>query len=110
MRARMSQADRAKQFLPFAALKGYEEALRAKEEVVVPRPLISDDEAEMLDRRLSALKVNDMVSIVFYDKGKCLSLSSVLTRIDFEARLLRVVRTNVDISSILDIRGSDSAF
>jgi len=30
-RPKMSPSDRAKQFLPFAALKGYEEALRAKE-------------------------------------------------------------------------------
>lgn len=32
--AKMSPEDRAKQFLPFAALKGYEEALRRKEEEV----------------------------------------------------------------------------
>ena len=31
----MSQTDRAKQFMPFAALKGYEEALRKKEKIVV---------------------------------------------------------------------------
>ena len=30
-RPKMSPADRAKQFMPFAALKGYEEALREKE-------------------------------------------------------------------------------
>lgn len=30
--AHMSPSDRAKQFMPFAALKGYEEALRAMEE------------------------------------------------------------------------------
>lgn len=28
---KMSREERAKQFMPFAALKGYEEALRAKE-------------------------------------------------------------------------------
>lgn len=30
-RPKMSPAERAKQFMPFAALKGYEEALRKKE-------------------------------------------------------------------------------
>lgn len=30
-RPKMSPAERAKQFMPFAALKGYEEALREKE-------------------------------------------------------------------------------
>lgn len=33
-RPKMSPADRAKQFMPFAALKGYEEALREKEREV----------------------------------------------------------------------------
>ena len=33
-RIKMSPAERAKQFMPFAALKGYEEALRAKEKEV----------------------------------------------------------------------------
>ena len=34
VRAKMSREERAKQFMPFAALKGYEEALRAKEREV----------------------------------------------------------------------------
>ncbi|MBP5660197.1 MAG: hypothetical protein J6X08_02560 [Lachnospiraceae bacterium] len=33
-RPKMSREDRAKQFMPFAALKGYEEALRAKEKEI----------------------------------------------------------------------------
>ena len=33
-RPRMSREERAKQFMPFAALKGYQEALRKKEKIV----------------------------------------------------------------------------
>ena len=33
-RPKMTREDRAKQFMPFAALKGYEEALRAKEKEI----------------------------------------------------------------------------
>ena len=36
-RVKMSRKDRAKQFMPFAALKGYEEALREKEREVAER-------------------------------------------------------------------------
>ena len=32
----MSREDRAKQFMPFAALKGYPEALRKKEKAALP--------------------------------------------------------------------------
>ena len=34
MRAKMGRLQRAKQFMPFAALKGYEEALRAVEKEI----------------------------------------------------------------------------
>lgn len=36
-RPKMSREERAKQFMPFAALKGYEEALREKEREVTER-------------------------------------------------------------------------
>ena len=48
----MNRADRAKQFMPFAALKGYPEALRKKERIVVPRIEMTEDYAEQLDRKL----------------------------------------------------------
>ena len=51
--AKMSPADRAKQFAPFAALKGYEEALRAMEkkmeeenEAVIKDKLFDDSISE----------------------------------------------------------------
>lgn len=37
IRTRMDREERAKQFIPFSPLKGYEEALREKEKTVVPR-------------------------------------------------------------------------
>lgn len=46
-RAKMAVADRAKQFLPFAALKRLPEALAEKERVVVPKIVLSDDMEEL---------------------------------------------------------------
>ena len=42
-RGKMSPAERAKQFMPFAALKGYEEALRQKEKIVVEKIELSEE-------------------------------------------------------------------
>lgn len=36
-REKMSREERAKQFMPFAALKGYEEALREKERLIAQK-------------------------------------------------------------------------
>ena len=43
MRQKMDRALRAKQFMPFAALKGYEAALRQKERVVCPPVQLGED-------------------------------------------------------------------
>lgn len=46
-RPKMNREERAKQFMPFAALKGYEEALREKEREVAEREKkeqLSDEE------------------------------------------------------------------
>lgn len=47
-RAKMSREERAKQFMPFAALKGYPDALRKKEKIVVPKMELSEDYEEEL--------------------------------------------------------------
>lgn len=39
---KMDPSERAKQFMPFAALKGYEEALRKKEEEIEAKMALQD--------------------------------------------------------------------
>lgn len=43
-RPKMSREDRAKQFMPFAALKGYQEALREKEKLVACGAVATDEQ------------------------------------------------------------------
>ena len=97
---KMSQADRAKQFMPFAALKGYDEALRAKEKVVVPRAELSEEMAEELDRRLHQIQKNDVVTVVYYDKEAYLRVTGMVSRLDMDARLLKIVNTKIPFDDI----------
>lgn len=99
-RMKMSQADRAKQFMPFAALKGYDEALRAKEKVVVPRAELSEEMAEELDRRLHQIQKNDVVTVVYYDKEAYLRVTGMVSRLDMDARLLKIVNTKIPFDDI----------
>ena len=45
----LTNEERAKQFAPFAALKGFEEALRKKEKIVVPKAELSVDKQEIMN-------------------------------------------------------------
>ena len=67
-RPKMSRAERAKQFMPFAALKGYSEALRRKEKKIVPQIVLSEAQKEVLDWKLHQIRVKDIVTVIYYDK------------------------------------------
>ena len=49
IRAKMDISNRAKQFMPFAALKGLPEALAEKELIVVPNPPLFEDKIEEME-------------------------------------------------------------
>ena len=55
-RAPMPMKNRAAQFAPFAALTGYDDAVRETERQTDRRPEIGEDRAEILDRRLRWLR------------------------------------------------------
>lgn len=52
----MAVERRAKQFAPFAALKGFEDAVREKEIIYEPRRILSEERKNELDMKLRMLK------------------------------------------------------
>ena len=100
----MPRADRASQFMPFAALKGFEEALREKERIEVEKVLLSEENLEYLDYQLSLLKVGDMVTVIYFEKGAYFSRTGLISKIKKDARYLTVVTTDICFDDIREIR------
>ena len=67
-RRRMTMAERAAQFSPFAALVGYEDAVRETGRVVGQRVELSDEEKAVLDRKqrviLEALGRGEQLEVI----------------------------------------------
>lgn len=105
VRARMAREDRAKQFMPFVALKGYPEALRRKEKIVVAKVEVSEDYALELDRKLRQVRKMDIVTVVYFQKGEYLKVTGVVSRIDVTSRILKIVNTKIPFDDILDVMG-----
>lgn len=103
MVSRMSREERAKQFMPFAALKGYEMALREKERIVVSKVELSEDYREELDYRMQQLEKNDIVEVVYFCKGEYLKITGMVSKKDESARILKVVNTNIAFSDIFQM-------
>ncbi len=103
MVGKMSREDRAKQFMPFAALKGYPDALRKKEKIVVPKAELSDEYKEELDGRLKMVHKNDVITVVYFYKNEYLKLTGMVSRIDETARILKIINTKISFEDIYDI-------
>lgn len=103
-RSKMSREERAKQFMPFAALKGYPDALRKKEKTVVPKTELSDEYKEELDRKLKLVKKNGIITVVYYERGEYLQMTGMVARLDETARVLKIVNVKISFDNIYDIR------
>ncbi len=99
----MCREERAKQFMPFAALKGHMEALRAREKIVVPRKELSEEYKEALDRRLRQIRRNDIITVVYFSKGEYLRMTGMVSKIDETARILKIVNTKIFFEDLYEI-------
>lgn len=97
--------NRAKQFVPFAALKGYEEALRAKERIVVEKIELSEEKKEELDFKLYQIQRNDIITVVYFCKDEYIKIEGMVSRLDTDARVLKIVNTKIPFEDIYDITG-----
>lgn len=103
IRGKMSREERAKQFMPFAALKGLPDALRKKEKVIVPKIEMSEEYAENLNRKMQRLCKKDIVTVIYFFKGEYLKVTGMVARIDATARVLQIVNTKICFDDIYDI-------
>lgn len=101
------KVSRAKQFMPFDALKGLRTALAAKERIVVPRTELSEEMLDELDRKFKELKPGMMVSIVHYEQEEYIKTTGMIARISISSRLIQVVNTKISLDDIQSIQICD---
>lgn len=92
--------DRARQFMPFAALRGYYDLVHAKEVVPEPRRPLADDEARELDEAIANLAKGDVVRCRYYEDGGYRVAEGVVSQIDLTFRDLWIVRRRIPFSTI----------
>lgn len=111
MPERRPRADRAQQFMPFAALKGYYDLIRERERTVEPRRELTDEQALELSQRLARMERRTMASVVHYDGEAYVVDRGLVSDIDEARRTITVVRTRIDFEDIWDIErdGDDTA-
>ena len=111
---RMAVADRAAQFSPFAALTGYDDAVREAARLTDRRLELDEYEQQALNDRLqqilSRLPKQPVVRITYFRPDSCkeggayVTVNGVIKRLDTVEREIRLVDgTRIPIEDIWDI-------
>ena len=113
----MPMKNRAAQFAPFAALTGYDDAVRETERLTDRRPDISEDRAEILDRRLRWLLAHPdaEITVTWFvpDErkagGACRTETAQMKRLDVQRRILLLQSGEcIPIGEICDLQISQA--
>ena len=102
--AKMPLSQRAKQFAPFDALKGFSDAITNTENRLYfeERKLLSEDQLAELDEKIHLLKKNDTVTVVFYRSGHYVSFSGQFEKIDELNRTMMISGQKIPLADIIE--------
>lgn len=103
MRAKMDRANRAKQFMPFAALTGLDSAMREKEFVPLEQILLAEDAQLELDQELQSIPPGAEVCAVYYADGRYDSCRGVFRGRDEESGRLRIGDRKIEPERLLHV-------
>ena len=100
-------ADRAKQFMPFAALKGYYEMVKAQEKIIAPRRELSEYKASLLSEKLLKVRKGIVIKVVYYKQDGYIKTEGMVSAIDFTMRYLTVIKEKIHFDDIYDVSSKE---
>ena len=112
----MSMMNRAAQFAPFAALTGYESAIKETARVTDEFIELDDNSKDILDVKLQILQENianhPQVTIIYFqpdnrkEGGSYITCNNIIKKIDvYNKAIIMLDETVIQISMIIDIKG-----
>ena len=102
-RQKMKRAERAKQFAPFAALKGFEEAIAAREKIIAAERVLDDDKKDELDRLIRLVNRGNIIRVVYRVDDEYLELTGMVSRVDIDGGYIKVIYNKIYLSAIYDL-------
>lgn len=102
--AKMTNVERAKQFLPFNALRGYYTLIKEKEKIKENRKILSIDEYERLEREFNKVEIGRIVWIKYYLDDHYEEIEGMVSKIDLIFKKIQVVKKEIKIKDIIDLK------
>ncbi len=96
-------SDRARQFLPFDALKGFKELIKEVERVKVNKKELTEEDIETLSKTILSLEKGMMVRVIYFDQDEYLKLEGIVSKIDITNRFIIIVKRRISLDDIYEI-------
>jgi len=101
------KTSRAKQFLPFASLKGYFDEIRERNRVIQVRRDRTEEENNLLSFQMNQIKKGMMIKVTHYDKDAYVTTEGLVSHIDIAFHTLSIVKTKISLKDIYKIQGDE---
>lgn len=105
----MNRVERAKQFLPFDALKGLKEELESREEKMsrVPRHELTEERAEEISAVIQQLYKGAKIIMIFYRAGHYYELKGTIANVNTIYKYLLIGEEKIFFDDIYTISLDD---
>ena len=94
---------RAKQFMPFDALKGFYELIDNEKTIINSKKLLSEDMESTLNAKLNKIVKGDKVIIKYYYNVDYIETTGVINKIDYIHKKIYILNSIVNFEDILNI-------
>ena len=103
----MDEKDRGRLFLPYAALVGFEELVAKQTQVTDRRRERSDEENELLSRRVLSLRRGMRIRVTWYEDGFYRTRSGTVRRVEHTDRTLMLDKKTLSFDDIYALEPVD---
>ncbi len=100
-------SDRARQFLPFNSLRGFQAEIKKREQIIVEKKELISDKKESLSYKISQIRIGQMLTVIYYDNNNYFEVTGIVTSLNFETQYLTIVKKKIAFFDIYDISGDE---
>lgn len=100
----MDLIQRAHIFSAFDALKGFQELLKEKERIIVSKRILSEDDLEILNRKIHEVTLGMILTVVYFDNGDYVQFTGRVAKVKLDEQYVQIVKKKINIKSIVDIQ------
>ena len=95
---------RAKQFMPFDALKGFREALLEKEKIMDSKVLLSEEQFNYLNDVILSIDIGSTILVTFYSNNKYIDKIFTIKKLSIDKNKIVLNDYKILLSDIKNIK------